>query len=92
MKKYIFYIILLIIVDVLVSVAVSTHMLSMQASYIDLKREEKTLQTKNNSLAQETAHLSSIRRVSHLADQLGLSEINNEIVYIEKDVYAALRY
>ncbi len=92
MKKYIFYIIALVIVDVLVSVAVSTHMLSMQASYIELKKKEESLQTENKILAKEAAHMSSIRKISQSAEQLGFSEIDSRIVYVEKDIYAALRY
>ncbi len=91
MKKYIFLIIGLAVFDVVVSVLVSTHMMSLQQDYARLRQTEKKLQSENNRLAREVAHMSSLQKISKSAQNLGLSKTDSRVVYVEKDIFAALR-
>ncbi len=91
MKRYIFFIICLIIISAAVSVGVSTSVISLQDEYIQLRQKEKQLIAENNHLARETAHLASLQRISEKAEELGLAKIDNQLIYIDKDIYAALR-
>ncbi len=91
MKKYIFFIIGLAIIDVIVSMLISTQLLSLQNSYAQLRQREKELQANNHQLSREVAHMSSLQQISQSAENLGLSELDSQLVYIEKDIFAALR-
>ncbi len=91
MKKYIFLITGLVVIDILVSLFVSSQLLGLQSDYTYLKQKEAELRAENTTLSQQVAHLSSLQRISRSAENLGLEKNNNRLVYIEKDIYAALR-
>jgi cell division protein FtsL len=91
MKKYIFFIIGLAIIDVIVSMLISTQLLSLQEGYSNLRQREKELQENNHQLSREVAYMSSLQRISQSAENLGLSQLDSQLVYIEKDIFAALR-
>ncbi len=91
MKKYIFYIIGLVSIDILVTLIISTQMLTVQQNYQHLRQVEKDLQSENNRLSREVAHLSSLNKISQTAEDLGLTKTGTRIVYVKKDVFAALK-
>lgn len=91
MKKYIFFIIGLAIIDIFVSVVVSTQLLTLQLDYSRLRQREKKLQRENNRLAREVAYISSLQKINQSVQNLGLTKSSNRVVYIEKAAFAALR-
>lgn len=91
MKKYIFFIIGLTIIDIAVSMLVSTQLLTLQKEYGQLRQREKELRQQTDQLAREVAHMASLQKISQSAQNLGLTKTDNRVVYVEKAAFAAVR-
>lgn len=91
MKKYIFYIAGLILINILVTLYISTSLASVQQDYLQLRQTELNLQEENTRLSREVALLSSLKRISQAAENLGLTETNNRVVYVREAALAALK-
>lgn len=88
MKKTFFYLLLFLGINIIVGLAANTRKMVLRQQYAEQIKELDQLKTVNQKLVRETAHLSSLQRISKLSAKLELKRSNSNLVYIKKDNFA----
>jgi len=88
MKKYLIFLILLVLIDTFVCLSVNAGMLAIEKDYDFYHQSLNELRERNSRLVREAAHLSSLKRVSQLSEKMGLTSNQGRIVSISQDQFA----
>jgi len=88
MKKYLIFLIILILIDVFICLSVNADLLAIQKDYEFYNQSLSGLKEKNNHLVREVAHLSSLKRINQLSQEMELTKNEGRIVFISPDQFA----
>ena len=86
MKKYFLFLISLIIIDAIFSIAINTNLAFKEKEYSQKQEIVIELREKTETLQLVTAQLSSIHRISEQATLMNMGK--TEIVHIDQQVFA----
>ncbi len=87
-KAYLYFLSLVVLVNVLISLVINADLLANQKKYIDLEKSISQLREENNKLNRKLAHLSSLTMISQAAEEMGLGHDKKNIVFVSKSQFA----
>lgn len=76
------------VIDIFVCLGTNAHFISIEKDYRFYQNQIEKLEKENEALVRETAHLSSLKRISQKAMEIGLAENNERIVSVSYEKFA----